>query len=80
MFIAKNGLGLHVIKNPAGTFSYVGSIPRELGEKVKPSTSDIMAGRFYTEGDKQFTTKFPSFTSRQAAVKHAASGGFTVKD
>ena len=71
-------MGLHVIKNPAGTFSFVGSIPQELGERVKPTSSDIMAGRFYMDGEIAYAVKFPVFKTKEDAVSHAKKSGFTV--
>ena len=72
--------GLHVIKNPANTFSFVGSIPQELGKRVKPTINDIMAGRFITDNGNTYAVKFPVFPTRQDAINHATSFGYTVKD
>jgi hypothetical protein len=66
-------MGLHIILNPAGSYSYVGSIPTVLGKRVKPTSSDIMAGRFFKDGEDVYTVKFPVFSTRQEAVNHAAS-------
>lgn len=35
----------HVIKNPAGSYSVVGSVPLAMMAARKPSPADIMAGR-----------------------------------
>lgn len=35
----------HVIKNPAGGFSLVGSVPTTMMEKRVPTVADIMGGR-----------------------------------
>ena len=71
-------MGLHVIKNPAGTFSFVGSIPLELGKRVKPTSSDIMAGRFFMDGETAYAVKFPVFKTKEDAINHAKKSGFTV--
>ena len=71
--------GLHVIKNPAGTFSYVGSLPIELGELVKPTPSDIMAGRFIRQEGVVFAVKFPAFNTAEKALQFASEKGFTAK-
>ena len=71
-------MGLHVIKNPAGTFSFVGSIPQELGTKVKPTSFDIMAGRYFMDGKTAYAVKFPVFKTREDAVNHAEKSGFTA--
>lgn len=43
--------GLHIIKNPAGTYSFVGSVPLELGEMVidKFGSSRLKTPVFATE-------------------------------
>jgi len=69
---------LTVIKNPKGTFSYVGSVPIALGVKAKPSLSDVMAGRVYTEDGITYTTKLPVFATREEALNHASKLGFTA--
>lgn len=73
---------LSVIKNPAGTYSYVGSIPHALGEPVPATKSDVAGGRAYWGPNKKglFVTKFPVFKTRADAVAHASEYGFTVTD
>jgi hypothetical protein len=39
-----NGI-THVIRNPAGTFSLVGAVPRALCDEREPTRSDILGGR-----------------------------------
>jgi hypothetical protein len=69
-----SNLGLHVIKNPAGTFSFVGSIPLVLAVLVEPTKADIMAGRYFQDPDGNIRGyKFPVFTTEEAARKFAAS-------
>lgn len=71
-------MGLHVIKNPANSFSYVGSIPASLGEKHEPTTADIMAGRCIVDEDSTYVVKFPTFDTRQRAIQHANNHGYCV--
>ena len=74
-------MNLHVIKNPTGTYSYVGDIPYCLGKLVRASKSDIMGGRVVQKiDDVPFTIKFPVFETRQAAVDYARGNGCYVKD
>lgn len=72
-------MGLHVIKNPAGTYSYVGSIPLDLATFVEPTTSDIMAGRTFKVDGKIMTPKFPLFNTEQEAIAFAESKGHECK-
>lgn len=72
-----------VIKNPAGTYSYVGRIPVVLGNQVPATVADIMGGRAHrynedTPGDC-YTWKFPNFPTRTEAVEFAAQRGVEVK-
>lgn len=46
--MAFGNLGLHVIKNPAGTFSFVGTVPAALATWVPASTAAVMGGRAVT--------------------------------
>jgi hypothetical protein len=77
-----SNLGLHVIKNPAGTYSYVGSIPYVLGTVVKADRAAVLGNRTLNEraanGDIQMI-KFPVFQTEAEAVAHAASRGHTVR-
>lgn len=75
-----SNLGLHIIKNPAGTFSFVGSIPLVLAKIVEPTKADIMAGRYFKDPDgKVRGYKFPVFTTEQAGRDYATSKGQEVK-
>ena len=78
MFI---NLGLHILKNPAGTYSYVGSIPVELAEIVPADRAAVLGQRAFIDKatDKVMMYKFPVFTSQEAAVAFAAGKGFSVK-
>ena len=73
------GYGLHIIKNPAGTYSFVGSIPSELGNIVPANTSDIMGGRAWKDEEGELVTvKFPVFKTREDALHHAKFYGYEV--
>lgn len=75
-----SNLGLYVILNPAGTYSYVGNLPRVLGVEADPTKSDVMGGRCYTKAPGVYkVTKFPTFPTAEAAIKHAADCGFICK-
>jgi hypothetical protein len=72
-------LGLHVLKNPAGTYSYVGSIPTALAEIVSADASAVMGGRaFRDEEGKTVMYKFPVFSTRAEAMDFAEAKGFDV--
>lgn len=73
-------LGLHVLKNPAGTYSYVGSIPVELAEVVPADRAATLGQRaFIDDNGKVMMYKFPVFQSLEEAVSFAASKGFVAK-
>jgi hypothetical protein len=73
--------GLHVIQDPAGTFSYVGSIPRELVTMAPATAADVMACRAeYDVHGEIVAPKFPHFATRAEAVAFAAARGFQVHD
>ena len=72
-------LPLCVILNPAGTYSYVGSIPRDLGQPAPASKSDVMGQRAYRgENGELLVTRFPVFKTEQDAIDHAAKHGHKV--
>ena len=75
-----SNMGLHVILNPAGSYSFVGSVPMDLGDRVKPTSSDIMAGRTYRDDDGVFAVKFPAFTTLQDAKNHAGKHGYAIRE
>jgi hypothetical protein len=73
-------LGLHVIKNPAGTFSYVGTIPTVLAKAIPASTSAVMGQRaFRGENGEILEWRFPVFPTLEAAVAFARSKGCEVQ-
>lgn len=70
---------LSVIKNPAGTYSYVGSIPTVLGTEVSATKSDIMGQRWHkNEAGETVTWKFPVFQSESEAIAYATSKGVQI--
>jgi hypothetical protein len=72
-------LGLHVIHNPAGTFSFVGSLPIEMATMFPATKSDVMAGRAIRNNSGELVCpKWPCFASRFDAVAFAQDAGFTV--
>jgi hypothetical protein len=73
-------LGLHVIKNPAGTYSYVGSIPKVLGMEVPASTSAVMGQRAYRDERGDIVElRFPVFKTEADAREYAAAHGCVVQ-
>lgn len=74
-------LGLHVIQNPVGTFSYVGSIPMALAT-MRPATDyDVMAMRAVRNPmtGELVAPKFPTFATKAEAVAFAAERGFAAR-
>ena len=70
-----------VIRNPAGTYSYVGSVPACLMSWHKATIDDIRGQRAITapNGDLIAGRSFLA-ESRSDAIKYAASLGITIKD
>ena len=74
-------VGLHIVKNPAGTYSYVGNVPAVLCSIVPASKADVMGGRaFRDEHGAIVTNKAPVFSSWIAAWDTAVSFGFEPID
>jgi len=70
---------LYVIQNPAGTFSFVGSVPTDLLEKVPATRSDVMGLRaFRDEAGDLCAWKAPTFPTLGAALVFAESRGAKV--
>ena len=65
--------GLHIIKNPSGTFSFVGSVPVSLMDTRKPTTADVMGGRVDHETGLAYVTR--TYQNVEAAIKDANSVG-----
>jgi len=72
-------LGLHVMKNPAGTYSYVGSLPVALAEVVPADRAAVLGQRAFVDADGNTVMyKFPVFATRDEAMSFAEEKGFDV--
>lgn len=72
-------LALCVIKNPVGTFMFVGSIPADLGKEVPASTAAVLGCRaFKNEAGELVEIKFPTFPTEAEAVAFAEAKGYEV--
>jgi hypothetical protein len=72
--------GLHVISNPTGTFSFVGSLPLALATLVPATNADVMGQRAFRAPDGQLVApKWPTFPTEADAVAFAARHGFTAR-
>lgn len=72
------GFGLHVIENPSGTYSFVGSVPATLGFVTKAGNS-VTAEEVESQlmlPAKYRIIKSRSFASRDEAWMEAARLGF----
>ena len=72
--------GLHLIKNPAGTFSFVGDVPVELAwtteDGGQPSEEQVkIAVQF---GPRFAKVKPRTWPTAEAALKEAEALGYTV--
>lgn len=71
-------LGLHVIENPSGTYSFVGSVPYNLGYVTKAGnmvTRDEVESQMMLPSSYR-TIKSRSFISEDEAWKEAARLGY----
>ncbi len=77
----KKPLGLHVIQNPSGTWSFVGSVPVILGytnkEGGEPSEQQIQDARQC--GPQLAGIKCRSFPTKDEAIDVARQLGYEVK-
>lgn len=67
--------GLHILLNPAGTYSYVGNVPIELCEGRIPTRSDILGQNVHTDGKSYHSKRFSTYAE---AKKFANDSGFEV--
>ena len=72
--------GLHIIKNPAGTYSFVGDVPAELAwttqDGEKPSEEQVkIAVQF---GPRFARVKTRTWPTAEAALREAEALGYTV--
>lgn len=76
-----SNFGLHVIKNPAGTYSYVGTVPVVLAEVVPADRAAVLGQRAFIDKatDKIMMYKSPVFATAAEAVAFAASKGLEVR-
>ena len=70
------GLGLHVNKNPSGTYGYVGSVPAELAY-VDATPEQVKIAREF--GPRLARVVNRTFATEQEAVDYAAERGYTAK-
>jgi hypothetical protein len=81
--LCRGNLGLHLLENPANTFSFVGSVPFVLAyEQVDGSDiTEQQAKQIRQFGPGLFKSSIRSrgWTSREQAVAFAASRGFSVQ-
>ena len=63
----------HVIRNPAGSFSLVGAVPRSLCTEHEPTRMDVMAGRVDFETRKVYRPRVFE-TAREAVDATRAAG------
>ena len=71
-------LGLHVIENPSGTFSFVGTVPVQLGYTTKAGntvTPEEVESQHRLPSNYR-TIKTRSFASKDEAWREAARLGF----
>jgi hypothetical protein len=72
-------MSLHVIRNPAGTYSYVGTVPAALGVEAPATRADVMGGRSYFNANREtVAVRWPVFPSRAEALAHASAHGYEV--
>jgi hypothetical protein len=70
---------LHIIKNPAGTYSYVGRVPVTLMRLADANRSDILGCRAFKADDGSMKVyKGRTFQTYDEALQYAKSHGFEV--
>lgn len=71
--------GIHLTKNPAGTYSFVGDIPISLCILDVATKADVMAGRAFKDRyGVMVAPKTPCFSSIDEGVKYAKAKGHSV--
>jgi hypothetical protein len=76
-----NNLGTHIIKNPVGSYSFVGSLPTALGNEVLATKSDVMGGRAHYNVDGVLMTwHYPSHYTEKAARDFAMARGVSINE
>lgn len=73
-------LGLHIIQNPAGSFSFVGSVPCALAYVSKDggAVCPVVVQNEMRLPSKFRTIKARTFTTREDAEQAAKTAGFEV--
>ncbi len=73
-------LGLHINKNPAGTYGYVGSVPTVLAALVPADRAAVLGQRAFRDANGNVMMyKFPLFATEQEARDYAAELGCTAR-
>jgi len=73
-------LGLHIIHNPANTYSYVGTIPLSLAVIIPADKSAVISGRAWRNAQNELVTyKFPVFKTAHEAQQFALSKGCPIQ-
>ena len=77
-------MGLHIIKNPAGSYSFVGSVPMVLAYRNRADgmpLSDDMAHKVSQFGPGLFKAqvRVVTYQTREEAIADATDHGYTVK-
>lgn len=65
---------VHVIKNPAGSFSLVGLVPASLCDAKEPTTADVLAGRVQGDGKVYRPRVFQDGAEAFAAIDASGNG------
>ena len=73
-----NNLGTHVINNPAGTYSFVGTLPTVLAEMVPADKNAILGCRSFEHNGQSMMWKWPVFETKQQAIDFAESKGVII--
>ena len=76
-----HNLGVHITHNPAGTYSFVGTLPAALGDVVKADRAAIYGNRTLNQRGPEneiMMLKFPVFLTLAGAYGHAKDRGVTV--
>lgn len=73
-------LGLHILKNPAGTYGYAGSVPTVLAAVVPADRAAVLGQRAFFDADGTIMMyKFPLFATEQEARDYAAERGCVAR-
>lgn len=73
-------LGLHINKNPAGTYGYVGSVPTVLAAVVPADTAAVLGNHAFRDDTGTIMMyKFPLFATEQEARDYAAERGCVAR-